>query len=44
MIARHLPVLAWLLIALAPLGAHAYPGGTPDYQTDVAPFCASCHA
>jgi len=24
--------------------AAAYPGGTPDYQTDVAPFCASCHS
>lgn len=31
-------VLAWA----AP--AAAYPGGTPSYQTDVAPFCASCHA
>lgn len=40
---RRSTVLAWLL-ALAPLGAGAYPGGTPDYQTDVAPFCASCHA
>jgi hypothetical protein len=27
-----------------PLGAAAYPGGTPNYQTDIAPFCASCHA
>lgn len=24
--------------------AEAYPGGTPSYQTDVAPFCASCHS
>jgi hypothetical protein len=24
--------------------ATAYPGGTPTYQTDVAPFCASCHS
>ncbi len=24
--------------------AAAYPGGTPQYQTDVAPYCASCHA
>jgi mono/diheme cytochrome c family protein len=24
--------------------ASAYPGGTPNYQTDVAPFCASCHS
>lgn len=22
----------------------AYPGGTPDYQTDVAPFCSGCHS
>lgn len=22
----------------------AYPGGTPDFQTDVAPFCAACHS
>ncbi len=25
-------------------GSGAYPGGTPDYQTDVAPFCAGCHS
>ena len=24
--------------------AAAYPGGTPDYVTDVAPFCAGCHS
>ncbi len=24
--------------------AAAYPGGTPDYQTDAAPYCASCHS
>jgi hypothetical protein len=24
--------------------AWAYPGGTPAYQTDAAPFCASCHS
>ncbi len=24
--------------------AGAYPGGTPSYQTDVAPFCAGCHS
>lgn len=29
---------------LAAFAAGAYPGGTPDFQTDVAPFCASCHA
>jgi hypothetical protein len=29
---------------VGPLGAAAYPGGTPNYQTDVGPFCASCHS
>jgi hypothetical protein len=24
--------------------AFAYPGGTPDFQTDVGPFCAACHS
>ena len=28
----------------APMAAFAYPGGTPNYQTDVAPFCAGCHS
>lgn len=36
--------LALVSLLLAPLSAPAYPGGTPDYQTDVAPFCASCHS
>ena len=35
--------LAWL-VCLAPAVAVAYPGGTPDYQTDVTPFCSACHA
>jgi len=34
--------------ALLALGASqpaaAYPGGTPEFQTDVAPFCAACHS
>ena len=24
--------------------AAAYPGGTPDFQTDVGPYCAGCHS
>lgn len=36
-------VLGLVVLALA-APARAYPGGTPDYQTDVAPFCASCHS
>ena len=42
---RH--VLGFVIIAgwiAAPMAALAYPGGTPNYQTDVAPFCASCHS
>lgn len=31
-----------LLLATGPAGA--YPGGTPDFVTDVAPFCAACHS
>ena len=30
--------LGWSGVALA------YPGGTPDFQTDVTPFCAACHS
>jgi hypothetical protein len=35
--------LAAALLA-APAAVSAYPGGTPDFQTDVAPFCAACHS
>ena len=37
-------VIGSALIGLNDHGAVAYPGGTPDFQTDVAPFCAGCHA
>ncbi len=29
---------------VAPAVAGAYPGGTPDFQTDAAPYCAACHS
>jgi len=29
---------------IVPAAALAYPGGTPSYQTDVAPYCAGCHS
>jgi len=32
------------IMALAAHGAAAYPGGTPDFQTDVGPYCAACHS
>lgn len=35
---------AWVLLVLAPGIASAYPGGTPDFQTDALPYCASCHS
>lgn len=31
-------------VLLAAGAASAYPGGTPNFQTDVAPYCASCHS
>jgi hypothetical protein len=42
---RKVPVLTCLvsLGGLAPM-ALAYPGGTPSYVTDVAPFCTGCHS
>jgi len=33
-----------LAMGIAPHAVTAYPGGTPDFQTDAAPFCASCHS
>ncbi len=34
-----------LVFALALAGAaNAYPGGTPDFQTNVLPYCAACHS
>lgn len=41
---HRLAPIALALCLLAPLAARAYPGGTPTYVTDVAPFCASCHS
>ncbi len=35
----------WLAALCAlPASALAYPGGTPNYVTDVAPFCTACHS
>ncbi|HTO05502.1 MAG TPA: hypothetical protein VMR86_00455 [Myxococcota bacterium] len=31
-------------LAAAAATASAYPGGTPSYVTDVAPYCAGCHS
>ena len=33
-----------LALTLVPAGAPAYPGGTGDFQTDAAPYCAACHS
>jgi len=33
-----------LVLGLGVASAIAYPGGTPDFQTDVAPYCAACHS
>lgn len=37
-------VLIGLVLGLGATFASAYPGGTPDFQTDVAPYCAACHS
>jgi len=38
--------LVWLVswVAGVAVPAAAYPGGTPGYQTNAAPYCASCHS
>ena len=36
--------LVFCLVALGAGTASAYPGGTPAYVTDIAPFCAGCHS
>lgn len=33
-----------VVLLLGALPASGYPGGTPDFQTDAAPYCASCHS
>lgn len=44
MMARGLAWIAVTALLSAPAGVSAYPGGTPDFQTDVAPYCAACHS
>lgn len=45
---RHCGRYPWavmgLMASLVAGTAAAYPGGTPDFQTDVAPYCAGCHS
>jgi hypothetical protein len=41
---RALLSLVALAALCAPGLASAYPGGTPDFQTDVLPYCAACHS
>ena len=45
---RHLLALGMgvtaLVLGLGSGSVAAYPGGTPDFQTDVGPFCAACHS
>ena len=36
--------LALAVMLAAPSVVSGYPGGTPSFQTDVAPFCAACHS
>jgi len=41
---RALALGAALAAGTGPAAALAYPGGTPSFQTDVAPYCAGCHS
>ncbi|MCH7868807.1 MAG: hypothetical protein IH881_14015 [Myxococcales bacterium] len=41
--ARFLAHIAFAIV-MAPALVSAYPGGTPDFQTDVIPYCAACHS
>ena len=34
----------WSARCAAPAVSLAYPGGTPNFQTDAAPYCAGCHS
>jgi len=43
----HLAIKLAITGLIASIGAGtaaAYPGGTPDFQTDVGPYCAACHS
>lgn len=33
-----------MAVTFVSFSASAYPGGTPDFQTDVIPYCAACHS
>ncbi|MDP6076494.1 MAG: hypothetical protein QF890_16730 [Myxococcota bacterium] len=41
---RSVAGLVVVIVAVFVGGAGAFPGGTPSYQTDVAPYCAGCHS
>lgn len=41
---RRAAVVGALAVCLGAAGVRAYPGGTPHFQTDVAPYCAACHS
>ncbi len=42
--ARLLFALGISTLLFVPVLTHAYPGGTPEYQTDILPYCAACHS
>jgi hypothetical protein len=37
-------MLSFALVLSLAAAAAAYPGGVPNFQTDVAPYCAACHS
>ena len=40
----HRAALLAVLLLFVGAPAFGYPGGTPDFQTDVIPYCAACHS
>jgi hypothetical protein len=37
-------IAAFVIAGFLPAVANAFPGGTPNFQTNVAPYCSSCHS
>lgn len=41
---KHGTIATLAIAAILPAAASGYPGGTPNYQTNVAPYCSGCHS
>jgi len=41
---RNVTISILAIAAMLPSAAQGYPGGTPSYQTNAAPYCSTCHS